>query len=136
MSAKGNIYNDLNMISYGDIALSANNIDNASRKIKAVGDVTLTAAGNVSNSRGEISSETGDITINAGGTVDNYYGQLLSGSDIALKANRLNNDYGRVAAYGNIDLALTGISTATVVPSFPRRVISNWLPTPLITTTV
>ncbi len=25
---------------------SANNIDNASRKIKAVGDVTLTAAGN------------------------------------------------------------------------------------------
>ncbi|MCR1553502.1 filamentous hemagglutinin N-terminal domain-containing protein [Enterobacter sp.] len=108
MSAKGNIYNDLNMISYGDIALSANNIDNGSRKIKAVGDVTLTAAGNVSNSRGEISSETGDITINAGGTVDNYYGQLLSGSDIALKANRLNNDYGRVAAYGNIDLALTG----------------------------
>ncbi|KAA1059905.1 two-partner secretion domain-containing protein [Enterobacter mori] len=108
MSAKGNIYNDLNMISYGDATLSANTIDNNSRKIKAVGDLTLTAAGNVNNSRGEISSEAGDVTITAGGTVDNYYGQILSGSDIALKANRLNNDYGRVAAYGNIDLALTG----------------------------
>lgn len=108
LSAKGNIYNDLNMISYGDATLSANTIDNNSRKIKAVGDLTLTAAGNVNNSRGEISSETGDVTITAGGTVDNYYGQILSGSDIALKANRLNNDYGRVAAYGNIDLALTG----------------------------
>ncbi|MCG5128422.1 filamentous hemagglutinin N-terminal domain-containing protein [Enterobacter mori] len=108
MSAKGNIYNDLNMISYGDATLSANTIDNNSRKIKAVGDLTLTAAGNVNNSRGEISSETGDVTITAGGTVDNYYGQILSGSDIALKANRLNNDYGRVAANGNIDLALTG----------------------------
>ncbi|MEI9855702.1 filamentous hemagglutinin N-terminal domain-containing protein [Enterobacter mori] len=108
LSAKGNIYNDLNMISYGDATLSANTIDNNSRKIKAVGDLTLTAAGNVNNSRGEISSETGDVTITAGGTVDNYYGQILSGSDIALKANRLNNDYGRVAANGNIDLALTG----------------------------
>lgn len=108
MSAKGNIYNDLNMISYGDATLSANTIDNNSRKIKAVGDLTLTAAGNVNNSRGEISAEAGDVTITAGGTVDNYYGQILSGSDIALKANRLNNDYGQVAAYGNIDLALTG----------------------------
>jgi len=108
MSAKGNIYNDLNMISYGDATFSANTIDNNSYKIKAVGDLTLTATGNVNNSRGEISSETGDVTITAGGTVDNYYGKILSGSDIALKANRLNNDYGQVAAYGNIDLALTG----------------------------
>ncbi|MGK3227010.1 filamentous hemagglutinin N-terminal domain-containing protein [Enterobacter soli] len=108
LSTKGNIYNDLNMISYGDATLSANTIDNNSHKIKAVDGLTLTALGNVNNSRGEISSETGDVTITAGGTVDNYYGHILSGSDIALKANRLNNDYGRVAAYGNIDLALTG----------------------------
>lgn len=108
VTTKGNLYNDLYMISYGDASLTANYIDNNSSDIRATGNIALTATGNINNSRGRINSDSGDVTIAAGGTVDNYYGQIKSGSDITLEANWLNNDYGRVAAYGNIDLALTG----------------------------
>ncbi|HED6271814.1 TPA: filamentous hemagglutinin N-terminal domain-containing protein [Enterobacter sichuanensis] len=108
ITTKGNLYNDLNMVSYGDASFSANNIDNNASTIKADGNLTLTATGNVNNSRGKLIAEAGDVTITAGGTVDNYYGKIESGSDLVLKANRLNNDYGRTAAYGNIDLALMG----------------------------
>ncbi|WP_395302477.1 filamentous hemagglutinin N-terminal domain-containing protein [Enterobacter mori] len=108
VTTKGNLYNDLYMISYGDASLTANYIDNNSSDIRATGNIALTTTGNINNSRGRINADSGDVTIAAGGTVDNYYGQIKSGSDITLKANWLNNDYGRVAAYGNIDLALTG----------------------------
>lgn len=106
MSAKGNIYNDLNMISYGDATLSAKTIDNNESNLKASGNLTLTATGNVNNRRGEISIEMGNLAITSGGTIDNYYGQILSGKDMALKANRLDNYYGQVAANGNIEHVL------------------------------
>lgn len=108
VTTKGNLYNDLYMISYGDASLTANYIDNSASDIRATGNIALTATGNISNSRGRINSDSGDVTIAAGGTVDNYYGKLKSGGDIVLKADRLNNDYGQVAAYDNIDLALAG----------------------------
>lgn len=108
VTTKGNLYNDLYMISYGDASLTANYIDNYSSDIRATGNIALTSTGNIYNSRGRINSDSGDVTIAAGGTVDNYDGRIKSGSDIALKANWLNNDYGQIAGYSDITLALTG----------------------------
>lgn len=109
IKTKGDLYNSLNIIGYGDVAISANSINNNNANIKATGDISLTTTAHVRNNRGSIRSLMGNLSIEAAkGNVDNYSGKILSAGAIDIKTNALNNDYGQVAGYSDIDLALMG----------------------------
>lgn len=87
VTTKGNLYNYLYIVGYGDVAISANIINNNGAAIEATGDLTLTATGEVGNNRGMLHSLNGDVSV---------------------KGSSLNNGYGRFGSDGDITLALTG----------------------------
>lgn len=87
VTTKGNLYNTLYMVGYGDIAISANSVTNNNATIEATGDLSIAATGNIGNNRGKLHALNGDLSI---------------------KGSSLNNDYGETGGYGDITLALTG----------------------------
>lgn len=109
ITTSGNLYNYLNLVSYGNASVSANSFNNNSAYLESAGDTTITTSANVGNNRGKIKAQTGNMRIASGnGNVDNYSGVLESGGAIDIKTNALNNDYGQIAATEAISLALKG----------------------------
>ncbi|EFB1110344.1 TPA: filamentous hemagglutinin N-terminal domain-containing protein [Escherichia coli] len=87
VTTKGNLYNYLYMVGYGDVALTANSVANNNATIEATGDLIIDSKGNVGNNRGNLHALNGVLSV---------------------KGSNLNNDYGEIRGYDDVTLALTG----------------------------
>ena len=91
VTTKGNLYNYLYMVGYGDVALTANSVANNNATIEATGDLIIDSKGNVGNNRGNLHALNGVLSV---------------------KGSNLNNDYGEIRGYDDVTLALTATTTA------------------------
>ncbi|MGU9760052.1 hemagglutinin repeat-containing protein [Serratia marcescens] len=88
--------------SNGDLRLDVGRIDNQSGTVKTQAGLTLHADGAVNNAGGNLLAGNG-LTLEAGSELNNASG-TLSGDDVRLVAQRLDNTQGQVIGQGNLDL--------------------------------
>ncbi|CAI1016402.1 hemagglutinin repeat-containing protein [Serratia liquefaciens] len=88
--------------SNGDLRLDAGRLDNQSGTVKTQAGLTLHADGAVNNAGGNLLAGNG-LTLEAGSELNNASG-TLSGADVRLVAQRLDNTQGQVIGQGNLDL--------------------------------
>lgn len=88
--------------SNGDLRLDAERLDNQSGTVKTQAGLTLHADGAVNNAGGNLLAGNG-LTLEAGSELNNASG-TLSGADVRLVAQRLDNTQGQVIGQGNLDL--------------------------------
>ncbi|MGB8664136.1 MAG: hemagglutinin repeat-containing protein, partial [Serratia inhibens] len=86
----------------GDLRLDAGRLDNQGGTVKTQAGLTLHADGAVNNAGGNLLAGS-DLTLDAGGDLHNQSG-TLSGGDVRLAAQRLDNTQGQVIGQGNLDL--------------------------------
>ncbi|MGQ8818386.1 two-partner secretion domain-containing protein, partial [Serratia sp. NA_13] len=90
------------MGSNGNLRLDAGRLDNQSGTVKTQAGFTLLADGAVNNAGGNLLAGNG-LTIEAGSEMNNASG-TLSGDDVRLVAQRLDNSQGQIIGQGNLDL--------------------------------
>ncbi len=88
--------------SNGDLRLDAGRLDNQGGTLKTQSGLTLHANGAVNNAGGNLLAGNG-LTLEAGSDLNNASG-TLSGDDVRLVAQRLDNTQGQVIGQGNLDL--------------------------------
>ncbi|MBH2760410.1 filamentous hemagglutinin N-terminal domain-containing protein, partial [Serratia ureilytica] len=88
--------------SNGDLRLEAGRLDNQGGTLKTQSGLTLHADGAVNNAGGNLLAGNG-LTLEVGSELDNASG-TLSGADVRLVAQRLDNTQGQVIGQGNLDL--------------------------------
>ena len=88
--------------SNGDLRLDAGHLDNQGGTLKTQSGLTLHADGAVNNAGGNLLAGNG-LTLEAGSDLNNASG-TLSGDDVRLVAQRLDNTQGQVIGQGNLDL--------------------------------
>ncbi|CAI0711178.1 hemagglutinin repeat-containing protein [Serratia marcescens] len=88
--------------SNGDLRLDAGRLDNQGGTLKTQSGLTLHADGAVNNAGGNLLAGNG-LTLEAGSDLNNASG-TLSGDDVRLVAQRLDNTQGQVIGQGNLDL--------------------------------
>ncbi|MGQ5836337.1 hemagglutinin repeat-containing protein [Serratia sp. IR-2025] len=88
--------------SNGDLRLDAGRLDNQGGTLKTQSGLTLHADGAVNNAGGNLLAGNG-LTLEVGSELDNASG-TLSGADVRLVAQRLDNTQGQVIGQGNLDL--------------------------------
>ncbi|TEW81144.1 filamentous hemagglutinin N-terminal domain-containing protein [Serratia marcescens] len=88
--------------SNGDLRLDAGSLDNQSGTVKTQAGLTLHADGAVNNAGGNLLAGNG-LTFEAGSELNNASG-TLSGDDVRLVAQRLDNAQGQIIGQGNLDL--------------------------------
>ncbi|BEO60055.1 hypothetical protein SMQE30_04780 [Serratia marcescens] len=88
--------------SNGDLRLDAGRLDNQGGTVKTQAGLTLHADGAVNNTGGNLLAGNG-LTLEAGSELNNASG-TLSGDDVRLVAQRLDNTQGQVIGQGNLDL--------------------------------
>ncbi|WP_437615214.1 hemagglutinin repeat-containing protein [Erwinia sp. V71] len=90
------------MGSNGDLHLDAGRLDNQGGTVKTQSGLTLRTNGAVNNAGGNLLAGNG-LTLEAGSELNNASG-TLSGDEVRLVAQRLNNTQGQVIGQGNLDL--------------------------------
>ncbi|MEL5296033.1 hemagglutinin repeat-containing protein [Serratia nevei] len=90
------------MGSNGALRLDAGRLDNQRGTIKTQAGFTLHADGAVNNAGGNLLAGNG-LTLEAGSELNNASG-TLSGADVRLVAQRLDNTQGQLIGQGNLDL--------------------------------
>ncbi|HGM7840050.1 TPA: hemagglutinin repeat-containing protein [Serratia marcescens] len=88
--------------SNGDLRLDAGRLDNQGGTLKTQSGLTLHADGAVNNAGGNLLAGNG-LTLEVGSELDNASG-TLSGADVRLVAQRLDNTQGQIIGQGNLDL--------------------------------
>ncbi len=88
--------------SNGDLRLDAGRLDNQGGTVKTQSGLTLHANDAVNNAGGNLLAGNG-LTLEAGSELNNASG-TLSGDDVRLVAQRLDNTQGQVIGQGNLDL--------------------------------
>ncbi|WP_099784081.1 MULTISPECIES: hemagglutinin repeat-containing protein [unclassified Serratia (in: enterobacteria)] len=88
--------------SNGDLRLDAGSLDNQSGTVKTQAGLELHADGAVNNAGGNLLAGNG-LTFEAGSELNNASG-TLSGDDVRLVAQRLDNAQGQIIGQGNLDL--------------------------------
>ncbi|MBN5215716.1 hemagglutinin repeat-containing protein [Serratia ureilytica] len=88
--------------SNGDLRLDAGRLDNQGGTVKTQAGLTLHADGAVNNAGGNLLTGNG-LTLEVGSELNNASG-TLSGHDVRLVAQRLDNTQGQVIGQGNLDL--------------------------------
>ncbi|NLU16947.1 MAG: filamentous hemagglutinin N-terminal domain-containing protein [Serratia liquefaciens] len=88
--------------SNGDLRLDAGRLDNQGGTLKTQSGLTLQANGTVNNAGGNLLAGNG-LTLEAGSELNNASG-TLSGDDVRLVAQRLDNTQGQIIGQGNLDL--------------------------------
>ncbi|WP_413713269.1 hemagglutinin repeat-containing protein [Serratia marcescens] len=88
--------------SNGDLRLDTGHLDNQGGTLKTQSWLTLHANGAVNNAGGNLLAGNG-LTLEAGSELNNASG-TLSGDDVHLVAQRLDNTQGQVIGQGNLDL--------------------------------
>ncbi len=88
--------------SNGDLRLDAGGLDNQGGTLKTQSGLTLQANGTVNNAGGNLLAGNG-LTLEAGSELNNASG-TLSGDDVRLVAQRLDNTQGQIIGQGNLDL--------------------------------
>ncbi|EMM3171289.1 hemagglutinin repeat-containing protein, partial [Serratia marcescens] len=90
------------MGSNGDLRLDAGRLDNQRGTIKTQAGFTLHADGAVNNAGGNLLAGNG-LTLEAGSDLNNQSG-TLSGDDVRLAVQRLDNAQGQVIGQGNLEM--------------------------------
>lgn len=123
LTTRGNLYNYQYLVSHGDIAITANMVNNNNSVIDATGGLSITTTGNINNAwGGTLRSQTGDMSLTSkNANIDNYSGNIISGGKIDIKGNNLLNDNGLIGSNGNITLSLKGY-----FDNYRGSVSSNW----------
>ncbi len=88
--------------SNGDLRLDAGSLDNQRGTVKTQAGFTLHADGAVNNAGGNLLAGNG-LTLEAGSDLNNQSG-TLSGDDVRLAVQRLDNAQGQIIGQGNLDL--------------------------------
>ncbi|WP_164141567.1 hemagglutinin repeat-containing protein [Serratia marcescens] len=88
--------------SNGDLRLDAGRLDNQRGTIKTQAGFTLHADGAVNNAGGNLLAGNG-LTLEAGSDLNNQSG-TLSGDDVRLAVQRLDNAQGQVIGQGNLEM--------------------------------
>ncbi|MGP3283541.1 hemagglutinin repeat-containing protein [Serratia bockelmannii] len=88
--------------SNGDLRLDAGRLDNQGGTVKTQAGLTLHANGAVNNAGGNLLAGNG-LTLEAGSELNNASG-TLSGADVRVVAQRVDNSQGQVIGQGNLDL--------------------------------
>ncbi|VWC77495.1 hemagglutinin [Burkholderia lata] len=94
--------------SRGTVALSAGAFDNIGGRLSALGSVSAGIGGELNNTGGSLAA-SGGVTLDAGSVINTQGGQL-SGANVQLRADRLDNDGGRITgADGDVGITTTGV---------------------------
>ncbi|MEG7417088.1 hemagglutinin repeat-containing protein [Serratia marcescens] len=88
--------------SNGDLRLDAGSLDNQRGTVKTQAGFTLHADGAVNNAGGNLLAGNG-LALEAGSDLNNQSG-TLSGDDVRLAVQRLDNAQGQIIGQGNLDL--------------------------------
>ncbi|WP_337178460.1 filamentous hemagglutinin N-terminal domain-containing protein [Hydrogenophaga borbori] len=125
LRADGWLVNKGSLQSEGELQVKAQGVDNAAGAV-IVGERVGLGADTVNNGEGAVIAARGDLSIQARESISNRRGGLiLSGADMALAAERIENRSARIEALGELDVNQDSEIVAGGVLNTPGAAVDN-----------